>query len=50
MNKFSYQSIEEVDPVDLAALLGSAGGMWGESNFMYNSITEDVNTVYGVCG
>ena len=31
MNKFSYQSIEEVDPVDLATLLGSAGGMWGES-------------------
>ena len=30
MNKFSYQSIEEVDPVDLATLLGSAGGMWGE--------------------
>ena len=31
VNKFSYQSIEEVDPVDLATLLGSAGGMWGES-------------------
>lgn len=30
INKFSYQSIEEVDPVDLGALLGSAGGMWGE--------------------
>ena len=30
INKFSYQSIEEVDPVDLGALLGSIGGMWGE--------------------
>lgn len=29
-NKFAYQSIEQVDPVDPWALLGSAGGMWGE--------------------
>lgn len=31
VNNFAYQSIEEVDPVDWWALLGSAGGMWGES-------------------
>lgn len=30
INKFSYQSIEEVDPVDPGSLLGSIGGMWGE--------------------
>ena len=32
VNNFAYQSIEEVDPVDWWALLGSAGGMWGESD------------------
>ena len=31
VNKFAYQSIEEIDPVDWWALLGSAGGVWGES-------------------
>lgn len=30
MNKFAYQSIEEVDPVDGWALLGTAGGVWGK--------------------
>ena len=30
VNNFAYQSIEEVDPVNVWALLGSAGGMWGE--------------------
>ncbi|CAM9662379.1 unnamed protein product [Ectocarpus sp. 4 AP-2014] len=28
VNNFAYQSIEEVDPVDWWALLGSAGGVW----------------------
>ena len=30
VNTFAFQSIEEVDPVDWWALLGSAGGMWGK--------------------
>lgn len=30
VNNFAYQSVEEVDPIDAWALLGSAGGMWGE--------------------
>lgn len=30
VNNFAFQSIEEVDPVDWWALLGSAGGMWGK--------------------
>lgn len=30
VNNFAYQSVEEVDPVDTWALLGSAGGVWGE--------------------
>eukprot|EP00752_Nemacystus_decipiens_P010358 g9228.t1 len=38
VNHFAYQSIEEVDPVDIWALLGSAGGMW-----------EIVCVVFGAC-
>lgn len=34
VNKFAYQSIEEVDPVDGWALLGTAGGVWGKSTRM----------------
>lgn len=30
VNDFTYQSIEEVDPVDWWALLGAVGGVWGE--------------------
>lgn len=30
VNNFAYQSIEEIDPVDWWALLGSAGGVWGK--------------------
>lgn len=31
VNNFVFTSIEEVDPVDWLALLGSAGGVWGET-------------------
>lgn len=30
VNNFAFQSIEEIDPVDWWALLGSAGGVWGK--------------------
>lgn len=30
VNKFAYQSIEEVDPVDWWTLVGSIGGIWGK--------------------
>lgn len=30
VNKFAFQSIEEVDPIDWWALVGSIGGMWGK--------------------
>lgn len=30
INEFVYQSVREVDPVDMWSLLGSAGGIWGK--------------------
>eukprot|EP00752_Nemacystus_decipiens_P005340 g4844.t1 len=38
VNNFAYQSIEEIDPVDWWALLGSAGGVW-----------EIICVVFGAC-
>ncbi len=43
VNNFAYQSIEEVDPVDGWALLGTAGGVWGESRRRVGAI--DLETI-----
>lgn len=55
VNNFAYQSIEEIDPVDWWALIGSAGGVWGKygchatnrSSFLHvlNSISSALDRI-----
>eukprot|EP00903_Cladosiphon_okamuranus_P017739 g16331.t1 len=41
VNNFAYQSIEEIDPVDWWALLGSAGGVWDIASPQTHPSTSD---------
>jgi len=48
VNNFAYQSIEEVDPVDWWALLGSAGGVWGKSGRVSYTATASSSHFHAV--